>query len=133
MPREFSRARRIAGLIQREIAALLAREISDPRLVRVTISEVVVSPDLAHARVYVTFPEGCDVKEGLGLLKKASRFLRRRLGERIRVRALPRLEFSHDSTLDTGLRVSALIDDALSPERQRHGSDNLFPADPKAQ
>ena len=114
--RDSTRPRRIAGLIQREIAELLAREIKDPRLLRVTISQVDVSPDLAHARVYVTFPEGRDVRKGLGLLQKASRFLRRRLGERIRLRALPRLEFRHDDALATGLRISALIDDALSPE-----------------
>lgn len=57
MPREFSRNRRVADQIQREIAEILRRDVSDPRLARATISGVEVSRDMAHAKVYVTFLE----------------------------------------------------------------------------
>ena len=54
MPKEFSRKLRIEEMMQRELATLILQEIKDPRLGMVTVSGVAVSPDLRHAKIYVT-------------------------------------------------------------------------------
>jgi ribosome-binding factor A len=115
MPRDFSRTRRVADQIQRELAELIRDEIRDPRVGSVTVSEVRVSRDLGYAEVYVT---------GLGMDEPASRqmvdalngaagFLRRRLAGRMRLRTVPAPRFHYDPVFDQGARLSRLIDDVI--------------------
>jgi len=115
MPRDFSRTRRVADQIQRELAELIRDEIRDPRVGSVTVSEVRVSRDLGYAEVYVT---------GLGMDEAASRqmadalsgaagFLRRQLASRMRLRTVPALRFHYDPVFDRGARLTRLIDDAV--------------------
>lgn len=117
MPREFSRASRVAMQIQRELADLLAREVSDPRLHRATISRVEVTADLGRARVYLTANSPQQVEQILKAAEKAAGFLRRGLAQRIRTRVLPRLEFMQDAELERAYRLSSLIDSATAFER----------------
>ena len=74
MPREFSRTRRVAELVQRELARLLEEEVSDPRIRLITITAVEVSKDLRHAKVYVTgmgkHAEHVDHEQVLDVLKR---------------------------------------------------------------
>ncbi len=109
------RLRRIADQIQRELPELLRLEVKDPRIGMVTITEVHVSPDLAHARVYfTTLAEGDARKETLRGLRRAAGFLRSALGQRLQTRVAPELRFEFDESVERGARLSRLIEEAVS-------------------
>ena len=109
MPREFNRAARLGSQIRRDLAGLLQREIADPRLASVTVSEVEVARDLACARVHVQMSPGEDHEESLRALRRAARYLRTRLAGRLRVRNVPELRFEHDRSPETASRIERLL------------------------
>ena len=118
MPREFSRTRRVGEQIQRELAMLVRNEIKDPRVGMVSISGAEVSRDLAYATVYVSvLGDDKAVTESLAVLNRAAGFLRHRLGQSMRIRAVPQLKFEFDSSLQEGARMDALIRSAVSGGR----------------
>ena len=106
---EYGRPVRVAEQIRRELALLVAREVADPRVGEVTVSDVDLSPDMRHARVLVTPGRETDGDASVSALNHAAGFLRSRLGRQVRLRYLPRLEFQHDRTLERALRIDALI------------------------
>lgn len=108
--REFSRSERVADQIQRAIAEIVAREVNDPRLERITISSVDLSKDLKNAKAYFSVPADVDKDEVLRSLKHAASFVRKRLATRVRLKFLPKVSFAYDSALDRAHRVSALLD-----------------------
>lgn len=118
MPREFSRTRRVGEQIQRELAQLIQQEIKDPRLGMVTVSAVDVSRDLAVAKVYVTVLDDACLDTTLGILNKATGFLRHSLGKRMKLRAVPELRFINDKTLAEGTRLTELIERAVARDRR---------------
>ena len=111
----YRRSIRVADRIRRELAFLVAREVADPRVGDVTISDVDLSPDMRHAKVLVTPGRGTDGDASADALNRAAGFLRSRLGRRIRMRHLPRLVFEHDRTLERALRIDALIGGTAAP------------------
>lgn len=122
MPKEFSRAERVAQLIQRKLAHLIQREVKDPRLASfITVSDVEVSSDLSHAKVYISCLNSSDdeVKQTLEILKKASGYLRTKLGKDLKLRLTPELHFHYDSSITYGNRLSKLIDDAVAEDEQK--------------
>ncbi|RUO56046.1 30S ribosome-binding factor RbfA [Pseudidiomarina homiensis] len=131
MAKDYSRTERVGQQYQREIALILQREIKDPRVSMVTVSAVEVSRDLAYAKVFVTFLQDDDqqVKQGLKVLNDASGFVRSLLGKRVRARITPELRFVHDPSLNEGIRMSRLVDDAIRRDEERthskdeHGDD----------
>ena len=125
MPRDFPRTRRVGEQIQRELAELIRDEMRDPRLGMITVSEVVVSRDLAHAKVYATVLGGGPEEntEAVEVLNHAAGFLRKLLGQRMRIRQVPALHFHHDTAFDTGDRLSRLIDDAVREDRDHHDDE----------
>ena len=110
MAQEFSRTQRVGGQIQRELAHIIQQELRDPRVGIVTISAVEMSKDMGHAKLFITImnPDQ-NVTETIKVLKKASGFLRRSLAKRIKLRVIPELHFTYDSSLTEGMRVSALL------------------------
>ncbi len=119
MPREFSRTRRVSEQVQRELSVLIREEISDPRLGMVSVSGVEISRDLAHAKVYFSTLGGADeAEQSLRVLSGAAGYLRRLLGQRLIMRAVPQLHFKPDHSLEQGARLSALIDKAVKSDRQ---------------
>lgn len=114
MPREFSRASRMAAQIHRELAELFARGVGDPRLHRTTVSRVEVTRDLARAIIYLEVHVPQHVEETLRAAMKARGFIRREMARRIRVRALPELQFAWDAELEQANRVVTLIDSTVS-------------------
>jgi ribosome-binding factor A len=112
MTKEFSRNQRVAEQIQRELADLLQFEVKDPRVQGVTLTEVDVSRDLAHAKVY--FVTHAHPEESTQALAKAAGFLRTQLSRRLVMRSVPQLHFVYDESLDRGIRLSRLIDQAIS-------------------
>ena len=119
MANEFSRSRRVGEQIQRELAELIQRELKDPRLGMVTISAVELSRDLTVAKVYFTVLNSSqDVTKTAQGLASASGFLRRELGRRMQLRVVPELRFHYDSSIEHGAKLSALIDQAVSSDKQ---------------
>lgn len=114
--KEYSRSERVADQIQREVAEIIAQELADPRIGRVTVSGSSLSKDLSNATLYITMPADGDVKRALEGLNRATGFVRRRLGQRVRMRYVPRLRFAHDATLERATRVGELLDEAKRPE-----------------
>lgn len=113
MPREYPRRYRVADQIQRELGELI-RAVKDPRVAgMVTISGIDVSPDLTNAKVFVTVLQTETPDATVDGLNRAAGFLRGRLGERLRLRAVPRLVFHYDATLDRADRVTRLLRDEL--------------------
>lgn len=105
------RIARVNDLIRKEISELLMREIRDPRLGGLlSVTEVDTSPDLRHAKVFVSVmgseEEKRRVEEGLAA---ASGFLRRSLGERLSLRHIPQLDFQRDESIERGTHLLELI------------------------
>jgi ribosome-binding factor A len=99
-------------LLREALSELLQREVADPRLDFVTVTDVDTTSDLREAHVYVTFlstPE--DQQAGLKALSKASGYLRRQLGERVYLRYVPELTFHLDSSIEAGLRIDQILQD----------------------
>ncbi|WP_446469986.1 30S ribosome-binding factor RbfA [Xenorhabdus stockiae] len=129
MAREFSRTQRVAQEMQKEIAIILQREMKDPRIGMATVSGVEVSRDLAYAKVFVTFlnelVDGHDsekVNLGIKALNEASGFIRSLLGKAMRLRVIPELTFSYDSSLIEGMRMSNLVTNVVKSDEQRRAS-----------
>jgi ribosome-binding factor A len=116
MPRDFSRSSRIADQIQRDLSQAIRTELKDPRVGMVTITAVEVSRDLSHARVFVTSLAGAQaMEESLGALRHAAGFLRSRLAHTLTSRTVPELQFVYDESVERGIRLSRLIDEANQP------------------
>jgi len=120
MPRDFSRTLRIAEQIQRDLAELLRLEVKDPRIGMVTLTDVEVTSDYAHAKVFfTTLGDAAQIASATEGLNRAAGFLRHELGHRIKLRSIPQLHFIHDESVERGVRLSQLIDAAVSSD----GSD----------
>jgi ribosome-binding factor A len=118
MRKDSNRPRRIAELIQRELVAVIERELHDPRVTRLTITAVDVAPDLTHAKVYITQLGGAARSAGtLAALNHAAGFLRTALARRVVLRGMPELRFLYDSSVEQGARLTSLIERALAEDR----------------
>lgn len=121
MAKEFSRARRVAQQLQREVAVILQREVKDPRVGMVTVSDVEVSGDLQHAKVFVTFlnNDAESIETGLKGLAEASGYIRILLGKAMQLRVVPELRFAYDKTLVEGMRISNLVTNTIRQDSER--------------
>ena len=119
MAREYARTDRVGQQIQKEIAVILMREIKDPRLSMTTVSAVEVTRDLAYAKVFVTFfnDNADEIKASLEVLAEAEGYIRSLLGKRLRARIMPHLRFVYDSSMSEGVRMSALVDQAVASDK----------------
>ncbi|MEI6895190.1 MAG: 30S ribosome-binding factor RbfA [Colwellia sp.] len=119
MAREYARTDRVGQQIQKEIAIILMREIKDPRLSMTTVSAVEVTRDLAYAKIFVTFfnDNQDEIKASLEVLADAEGYIRSLLGKRLRARIMPHLRFIYDSSMSEGVRMSALVDQAVASDK----------------
>jgi ribosome-binding factor A len=108
------RGLRVADQIQKDLSELIAFELKDPRVGMITISEVKLTPDYAHAKIFFTLlkddPDA--VKQTLEGLVRSAGYLRGQLGKRLHIHTLPQLHFVHDTSTRRGMEMSALIDQA---------------------
>jgi len=119
MPRDFSRAARIADQIQRDLSGLIRQEVKDPRVGLVTITAVEVNRDLSHARVYVSsLADAASTEQSVEGLQHAAGFLRTQLGRTLKIRSVPQLQFLYDASVERGVRLSHLIDEAVASSGQ---------------
>jgi len=111
------RQRRVGDQIQKEISSLLLREIKDPRIGFVTLTGVEVSSDLRTAKVFYTvLGEQTKRDETQRGLEKATPFMRRELGRRLRLRFAPELQFRFDTSLEYGNRIDTLLKELKDDE-----------------
>jgi ribosome-binding factor A len=106
------RTERVDELLRQEIGTLLAKEVADPRIGFATITDVETSPDLRHAKVWVSvIGEKVDRDETLRALRAAMPFIRHELGKRLRIRRIPELHVQLDDTAGRATRVLHLLDE----------------------
>ncbi len=112
MAREFSRNARVSSQLHKELAVVMQTTMKDPRLGFVTVSDVEVTRDLAIAKIYVSLFE-TDVKtvtEKMTILTEAANYIRQEVGKRMKMRRVPHFKFYYDDALETGMRISKLLD-----------------------
>ena len=110
------RSNRIAHEIQRELAELIRLEVRDPRVKLVTLTGVELTRDHSHAKVFFTVLGSQDHVEETGQgLQRAAGFLRSSLAHRLSTRTVPELHFAYDESIERGVRLSRMIDEALAP------------------
>ncbi len=105
------RPERVAQLMKREVAQILARDLRDPRLSSlVSVTDVEVTQDLSFARVYVSVLEGgMDRDRAIRTLQRAAGFVRHELAPRLGLREVPELRFVLDTSIERGARVEDLL------------------------
>ncbi|MBK6618722.1 MAG: 30S ribosome-binding factor RbfA [Nitrosomonas sp.] len=114
MAKDLSRVFRVADQIQRELATLIQNEIGDPRLRLVTLTGVEVTRDYSHAKVFFSvLGEAENVQSAKEGLEHANGFLRSQLARKIKLRVTPQLHFLYDESIERGVRLSKLIDEAV--------------------
>lgn len=133
------RVQRVADQIQRELATLIQLEINDPRVGMVSVTAVDISKDLSYANVFVTVLntlagsdspaasqgekgklDKLEIEENLRALNKAAGYLRTLLAKRLKLRAVPKLQFRYDASVERGQFLSSLIDDAIAADQEQH-------------
>jgi ribosome-binding factor A len=122
---EFSRTDRVAGQIQRVMAELIRNDLADPRIGMVSITDVKITRDLSHCKIYVSALEmaGSDTQTSVDVLNGASALLRHGLGKNIKFRVLPQIRFIADETerqaveMDATIRAARAQDDAAAARR----------------
>lgn len=130
MAREFSRTQRVADYLKRELASLIQLELADPRLGMISITDVEVSRDLAHARVHVTVlgrDSAEEAAETVTALNNAAGHLRSLIARQMRARTIPRLKFFYDSSIARGAYMHALIERAVAEDEERRRRDENRP------
>jgi ribosome-binding factor A len=106
------RPQRLALQIQHEISLMISRDMKDRRVGFVTITGVQLSPDLRHAKIFISFMGSeAEKKESLDTLNHANGWIRHELGQRIRTKFLPEITFAIDTSQDYGEHIDKLIDE----------------------
>ena len=121
MPKDYPRSRRIAEQVQRELADLIRLELKDPRVTGlVTITDVEVSADQSQAKVFFTLLGDADrIEATTAGLNRAAGFLRTQLSQRMKLRTVPQLDFKYDTSVERGMKLSRLIDEAVGTPPKR--------------
>jgi len=109
MPSEI-RLQRIADRIRRELSEMLIRELNDPRVQQIYITDVNIDRELAYANIYVSAVEGAErAKDVLAGLESASGFIRRTLAGRVELRSFPQIRFHWDPTPENADRIEGIL------------------------
>jgi len=127
MAREFSRTDRVAQQVHKEVASILQNEykhrVGDMPLI--TVSDVDVSRDLAHAKIFVTIYNSTE-EEGKAQIKQMAEFqgfIRSILAKRLRMRSVPHLHFFEDKSIIEGMRISNLVSQTIATDESKRNTD----------
>lgn len=119
MKKHSQRAQRVGDQIQRELGDLLRLHLKDPRIGMVTVTAVEVSPDLSHAKIFFTHLAGAEhAASAVEALQRTAGYLRTELSHRLGLYSVPQLHFAYDDSIESGLKLSKLIDDAIADDRK---------------
>ena len=109
---QFKRSNRVGDQILREVSQMLQMNIKDPRIGLVTISHVLLTDDLRYARIYYTvFGDEAQRKDTLAGLQHATGYIRKQLGQRLRLRFVPEIAFHFDRSLDHVAHVEHILEE----------------------
>jgi ribosome-binding factor A len=104
------RMRRVNEAIKEIIGTALTHDLKDPRIGFVTLTGVDAAPDLAHAKVFVSvYGKQVEKDATLDGLRAARPYLQRLIGDELKIKRVPTLEFVYDSSVDQGMRIQALL------------------------
>lgn len=117
--KSYPRAKRVGQQIQRALSELIRRELRDPRLGMITLTDVRMSSDLSYAKIYYSVL-GADRQLAQQILTQAADILRGPLGRSLGIRHSPELRFEPDELIESGARLTALIDQAVKDDAARH-------------
>ena len=108
---DFKRNQRLNRLLKEELSALLGREVRDPRVMDIVLTDVECTEDLKHAKIfYSTHHRDEETRERIQQgLNNTAAFLRGRLGANLRIRRAPELAFILDPALDYGERIESTL------------------------
>ena len=124
MAKSFSRSRRVAEQIQRNLSELIRRELRDPRLGPVTIIDVQVNDDMSVAKVFYSILGGDKHPElTTEIMSEAAKLLRGPLGRSLGLRHAPQLHFIADELIEYGTHLTQVINDAVKSDEERHVDD----------
>jgi ribosome-binding factor A len=105
------RMRRVDEAVRAVLSDAVSQDVKDPRVGFVTVTAVKTSPDLRHARVYVSVLGSVQEREAsLAGLRSAHGFLQRRVAGELRLKHTPALEFAYDPSIDTGMRITEILE-----------------------
>ena len=123
-----TRPSRVGDQLRAEISDLIARQVHDPGIGFLTITQVTVSPDLQVARVYyTTLGDERARRDTAKALGRATPFLRRQIGSRLRLKRVPSLEFFFDESIERGDRIERILNE-LSADRAEPAGEAAPPA-----
>ncbi len=113
------RVQRVSEQIRADVADILQREVKDPRAARATCTRVQLSPDLRHARVYVSVLGDKEEQEDtVDALQRAAGFVRRQLSRRLDLRNSPEIVFVFDPAVEYGIRLESLLREARTMDSE---------------
>jgi ribosome-binding factor A len=129
------RIRRVEAAVRAVLGDAISKDLQDPRVGFVTVTAVNTSPDLRHARVYVSVLGSEEVREdSLEGLRSAHGFLQSRVAAELRLKHTPTLSFAYDDSVTRGMRITQLIDETAAQEAgtttasQREATDDHEPS-----
>jgi ribosome-binding factor A len=117
-----TRTRRVAERVRTELSTLLARNVRDPGVLGVTVTDVRMTADLQLARVYYTLLAGSDRRTAARGLRRARAYLRREIGQRLQLRQVPEIRFLYDDSTERQDRIARIFDDIERERRETGGS-----------
>jgi len=118
------RERKVAEFLKEEISKIIRREVKDPRIGFVSITDVEVSGDLRHAKVFVSvYGDETEKEETMAGLEKANGFIRKLVGERITTYHTPEIIFRYDDSIEHGVYISNLIKEVREEDKKE--SNNI--------
>ena len=124
-----SRPDRVAEGIRGELATLIAREVHDPGIGFVTLTRVQVSPDLHVARVYYTaLGDAKAQRDSTRALERAAPFLRRQIGQRLRLKRTPELKFIHDDSIAGQDRIEQILNELHESRGDAGAAEHTMPS-----
>jgi ribosome-binding factor A len=111
MPKTFHRTDRVSAQLRRELGTLVHEAVREHGLPSVSVSDVEVTRDLAHAKVFVTALQQERSREAVKALKELAPQIRYQLGRAVKMRHVPELHFHYDDSVDRGERIGNLLRD----------------------
>ena len=106
------RVRKIQEFIKQEVSSIILRDLKDPRLGFVTITDAKITGDLREATVYVSLFGSDEQKKGtMEALRGANGYIRSEVGKRLQIRYAPQIEFKEDTSLDYGIKIDKILKD----------------------
>ena len=120
-----TRQRRVQELLVQDISDIIRREMKDPRIGFLTVTDAEVTPDLRHARVYFTLlGDPTAREETVKILNKASGFIRGEFARRAQMRFVPELKFEYDLSVDRGSRIHELLSRVKQDDERQKAADD---------